>query len=320
MNEAIELFPKSGTRKTPSIACVPTEDPVDHRNRIFKWVNDIFARGRLILSSHVLNRCPHLTAVRVTVPTWMERLGVIGAYVRSPPVPGSPKHKKPAPVVQYKIPIIKITSDLEETISTVRRNRNKFVFTSRFVRTAHGGQLKAGLRALSLSGQDIWELSGSNAAAFSRYIAKVSGDVVSYDLTTALPLLTEFLDHAESRTVPFDPLLRAAISIYHKLDSDQKAMFSRTRELPFGTAIVSGCPGSGKNHVTQLLMAIIQHSQVKRDVVQTPFQLRGYMATRGAYCQRQISIHPSLHSRTDLRHNSSSLLPPMTCWTRLRRT
>ncbi|KAI0153954.1 AAA domain-containing protein [Pestalotiopsis sp. NC0098] len=268
MKEAIGLFPKSGTGKIGSIACVPTENPVDHRNRIFKWVNDMFAKARLRLSDQVLNRCPHLTAVRVTVPTWMERLGVIGAYVRSPPVPGTPKHKKPVPVVQYKIPIIKITSSLEETISTVRRNRDKFVFTSRFVRTAHGGQLKAGLLALSLSGQDTWELSGSNHAAFSRYIAKVSGDVVSYDLTTALPLLREFLDHAESNTSPSDPFLQAALGIYHKLDSDQKAMFSRTKDLPFGTAIVSGCPGSGKNHVTQLLMAIIQHSQVKRDVVQ----------------------------------------------------
>ncbi|ETS85380.1 hypothetical protein PFICI_03405 [Pestalotiopsis fici W106-1] len=262
---ALALMFKEGAAKSGIKPAEPTETPTAHHSRVAAWVGAMF--GRKFLHAKGLNQCPNLTAVRVTVPSWMEPLGVIGAYVRAPTVPDWPMHKTPVPVVEFKLPCVVIGSDPTETIRTVRRNRDKHVFISRFVRTAHGGQLKAGLRALSRSGQDFSESSGTNADAFARYIAKVKGDVIPYDLTAALPLLKDFLDHAESDTTPHDPVLKAALGIYHKFDADQKAMYNRTRNLPFGTCIVSGAPGSGKNHVTQLLMAIIQHSTVDDFVV-----------------------------------------------------
>ncbi|KAF3011865.1 hypothetical protein E8E14_006161 [Neopestalotiopsis sp. 37M] len=257
------LFKEGTARKSLAIPAAPTETPTAHHSRVARWVDYMFERGLL----HANGLCLSLTAVRVTVPSWMEPLGIVGAYVRAPAVPGWPQHQKPVPVVEFKIPCITIGSNLTETIQKVRSNRKKHMFTSRFIRTAHGGQLKAGLRALSRSGQDFAELSRTNSDAFARYIAKVRGDTISYDLTDALPLLKDFLNCADSNTSPEDPVLKAALNLYQKFDKDQKAMYNRVRNLPFGTCIVSGVPGSGKNHVTQLLMAIIQHSAVNDRVV-----------------------------------------------------
>ncbi|ETS85377.1 hypothetical protein PFICI_03402 [Pestalotiopsis fici W106-1] len=265
--QARKLMPRKGTPATDTEAATPSEHPSDHRTRVRDWVKDKFSHGLLKTPDKILDRCPDMPAVRIVAPSWLEPLEVVVAYVRAPKVPEWPKNIKPTPVIDVKFPRISIQPSVYETVRTARKHMKNLKFTTRFIRRAHDGQMNAGLHALDLAGKDTWELSEAHDATFARLIAKGGGPTIDYNVLEALPLLNEFMAHVKSETVPTDPVLKACLAIYKKLDADQKLIFDDLTALPFGIRIVSGGPGSGKNFVVQLFMAIAQHSEVVEDVV-----------------------------------------------------
>lgn len=88
------------------------------------------------------------------------------------------------------------------------------------IRQNQDGQVKAGLAALSIFGKDADEKAYDLVSAFYKWMAKVRGEVLRFDISEALPLFARFLLAIEADTLPHDTFLKAAQRQFQGLDAD----------------------------------------------------------------------------------------------------
>ncbi|KAI0125755.1 P-loop containing nucleoside triphosphate hydrolase protein [Xylariales sp. AK1849] len=242
------------------------ESTTDHRDRVRIWVDTMFRKGLLRLPPE-LTTCPDMTAVRIPSPAWLSSYGWICFYVRNPIAPGF-KNVYPPPRVDIKHSRVPIESTMTETMSNLKRKIKNFVFRSTIIRRTHDGLLKANLEAIAKACKDVDEQSNHPFDLFMRFGAKLKGPIVQHDLTEAFPALQKFLSALSDENEPVEnDCVRRMLTYFQRFDPDQRSVFTSCKDLDFGTILLSGCPGSGKNDVTCTLTALLSSGGVNWEQV-----------------------------------------------------
>ncbi|KAK7752581.1 hypothetical protein SLS62_005549 [Diatrype stigma] len=197
-------------------------------------------------------------------------------------------HTDPQPHVPVPLPFVPPRLDANP-VQTYRDDPKRYGFVATIAREFSEATVEARLAGVSYAAPAV-ERRPTVQKLFN-WILDFDSDVVRYDLAALFPSLRHLQDRIADKTAAESAFYAAAahqdpkdetgddrhvfstqvtfteeqsdamLAIYNKLDSYQKAIVSNLHQ-PFGSFLVSGCPGSGKSYTAGALVMLALMSRV----------------------------------------------------------
>lgn len=200
---------------------------------------------------------------RIEVPECLSQLGQAVFLANTPMQPHWPKDEKdaaglsaPRPLLQPMFPYVPANSSMMQVIANALKTK---MVEGKILMDEDDINLKAQLAAINGMATDFQNPNSS--ASFSTFINTFQGHHDIHILSEILPTVKTI--HIVSNLHPpmalpdglkITKFTKNLITLFGKLDDDQRNVFKSAERLPYGMLIIHGAPGSGKSAV---VLAII---------------------------------------------------------------
>ncbi|KAI6305656.1 hypothetical protein MCOR34_008450 [Pyricularia oryzae] len=205
----------------------------------------------------------HWDVERIEVPECLSQLGEVAFLANTPMQPYWPKDEKdaadlsaPRPLLQPMFPYVLANSSMMQVIANALKTKT---VKGKILMDEDDINLKAQLAAIN--GMATGFQNPNSSASFSTFINTFQGHHDIHILSEILPTVKTI--HIVSNLHPPMALpddfkvtrfTKNLITLFGKLDDDQRSVFKSAERLPYGVLIIHGAPGCGKSAV---LLAIV---------------------------------------------------------------
>ncbi|KAH8842859.1 hypothetical protein MCOR21_003382 [Pyricularia oryzae] len=200
----------------------------------------------------------HWDVERIEVPECLSQLGEVAFLANTPMQPYWPKDEKdaadlsaPRPLLQPMFPYVLANSSMMQVIANALKTKT---VKGKILMDEDDINLKAQLAAINGMATDFQNPNSS--ASFSTFINTFQGHHDIHILSEILPTVKTI--HIVSNLHPpmalpdglkITKFTKNLITLFGKLDDDQRNVFKSAERLPYGMLIIHGAPGSGKSAV-----------------------------------------------------------------------
>lgn len=195
---------------------------------------------------------------RIEVPECLSQLGEVAFLANTPMQPYWPKDEKdaadlsaPRPLLQPMFPYVLANSSMMQVIANALKTKT---VKGKILMDEDDINLKAQLAAIN--GMATGFQNPNSSASFSTFINTFQGHHDIHILSEILPTVKTI--HIVSNLRPPMALpddfkvtrfTKNLITLFGKLDDDQRNVFKSAERLPYGVLIIHGAPGCGKSAV-----------------------------------------------------------------------